>query len=858
MSEQATLSGEPQLLRVLMVDDSPDDVLLLVEHLRSGGYAPHWRRVATEATLAAALQEDWDLVLADYTMPGFSGRQALAMAQATAPMMPCIFVSATLGEEAAVQALQAGARDYVTKTDLRRLLPAIARELRAAAARRRQRATDARMRHLLTVSADAVIGFDAGCTITMWSDGARALLGYEEADIVGEHMSMLIPEHQWPVFNDLLAAFRVAQEPTWRIDERVDITGRRLDGTPVPIEASLSRYSENAALSFLLVLRDISERRQNEREMRVLLAIADVANSHADLTDTLRVSLDQLCRVLGWSQAQIWQPDGHARGLMCSAVVAAAGAPIAAEGHRCRVGEDLPGRAWHSAQAQWCELDAVDERVAPRRALLLAKGLRTALAVPIMGEHGPLAVIEGFLDERRPRNERSLRVMQTVAGQIGNAMQRKQAEQRLQQLAHYDSITGLPNRVLFTDRLERAMAEADRHGGLVGVIFVDLDRFKSINDGLGHDVGDQLLLRIAERLRVAVRVEDSVARLAGDEFGVLVPNLARADDLARVANKLLEAFQAPFDVHGQPVRSGASLGLTLYPLDERSISGLLRNADSAMYRSKERGGGVYCFFEPDMASQAGERLALEADLQRAIEQDELFVCYQPIKALISGRVTGVEALVRWQHPQRGLLMPDMFIPLAEDCGLIHDLGEWVLRRACADVAGLAAGGDFKLAVNVSARQLKHAQFATRVMDVLAQTGFDPRWLEFEVTESALLRGADVALDTVHQLGRQGVRFSVDDFGTGYSSLAYLRQLPIDKLKIDPSFICQEGQSVQNDSIVAAIIALAKSLGVSVVAEGVEFAPQVELLAAHGCNEVQGFLISHPLLIEDLRSWLVRD
>ncbi|MGE0810049.1 MAG: putative bifunctional diguanylate cyclase/phosphodiesterase, partial [Immundisolibacter sp.] len=332
----------------------------------------------------------------------------------------------------------------------------------------------------------------------------------------------------------------------------------------------------------------------------------------------------------------------------------------------------------------------------------------------------------------------------------------------------------------------------------------------------------------------------------------------RAEDLARVAGKLLEAFESPFEINGQPIRSGASLGLTLYPIDERSASGLLRNADAAMYRVKRSGGGRFCFFEPGMTEQATDRLALEADLTRAVERGDLRVSYQPVKALASGRITGVEALVRWQHPERGLMLPSLFIPLAEDCGVIHELGAWVLRRACEDMATLAKDQDLRLAVNISVRQLKHPQFEQRVLEVLEQTGFDAGRLTFEITESALFGGGEVAADTVRRLAEHGIRFSLDDFGTGYSSLAYLRQLPIDKLKLDPSFIGDDTLSSTDGAIIAAVIALARSLGIDVVAEGVESAPQVELLALHGCDQMQGYLISEPLSVEALVAWLRGD
>ncbi|MFZ5493278.1 MAG: EAL domain-containing protein [Pseudomonadota bacterium] len=853
MTGFAPLDAAPAPLRVLVVDDSPDDALLLIEHLRDGGYAPNWRRVATEKDLLRTLEDDWDVVLADYTMPGFGGSGALALVRRHAPTVPFIFVSGTLGEAAAVRALQEGARDYVTKSDLRRLLPAISRELRAAQENQRQLAADARVRQLLAVSADAVIGFDADCRITLWSGGAALLLGYTEADIVGQHLSRLIPEHQWPMFETLLEAFAAAPEATWRIGEQADISGQRVDGHPVLIEAALTKYRENGHAAFLLVLRDISDRVQHEREMRLLLTVSQQATAGARLPAILAACAHQLRLEHDWLQVQIWLPDERATRLERSALAVAPGRPPSTVDTDDALGDSLPGRAWLTGSALWFEPGAQPPEPAPRPRL--PADVRTALAVPVLSEHGPLGIIECWLAEPRPRDERLLSVLRAVADQLGNVIQRQRAEQRLQQLAHYDAVTGLPNRVLFADRLERAMVEADRHGGLVGLVFVDLDRFKSINDGLGHDVGDRLLVRIAERLQGAVRAEDTVARLAGDEFGVLVPNLVRTEDLARVAGKLLEAFESPFEINGQPIRSGASLGLTLYPLDERSASGLLRNADAAMYRVKRGGGGMFCFFEPGMTAQATDRLALEADLQRAVERGDLRLSYQPIKALANDRITGVEALVRWQHPERGLLLPDVFIPLADDCGIIHELGEWVLRRACEDLATLPGGDDMQLAVNLSVRQLKHPQFEQRVLDVLAQTGFDPQRLAFEITENALFSGGEAALETVRRLGRHGIHFSLDDFGTGYSSLAYLKRLPIDRLKLDPSFIAPGATAREDGAIVAGIMMLARILGIAVVAEGVESDRQLALLATHGCDQMQGYLVSAPLPVETLRCWL---
>ncbi len=857
MSSPANQS-ESALLRVLMIDDSPDDALLLVEHLRNGGYAPLWRRVDNEAMLLSALDSDWDVVLADYTMPAFSGRRALELVLQNAPGLPFIFVSGTLGEDTAVEGLQAGAADYVTKNDLRRLLPAIARERAADRSRREQAAFAARVKHLLSVSADAVIGFDSAHCISLWSNGARQLLGYAEHEAVGKPLASLVPEDGQSMFDQLLVAFRTSDDAVWTLDERSEVEVLHSGGQRVPVEVGLSRYDENGASMFVMVLRDITQRRLSEREMRLLLLIAEVANDGRGLSDTLRAGLHHLCQVLGWPQAQLWQQERATGRLACTTAVTADGRLLCESPATCLPGADLPGRVWQSGQAQWVELEEerVDTVASERRQSLQAQGLRTAVAVPVVGENGVLAVLECFLAERRPCDERVVRVLQTVAAQIGNAIQRKQIEQRLHQLAHYDVVTGLPNRVLFADRLDQALAETARHGSMLGVIFVDLDRFKSINDSFGHEVGDRLLRSIAERLQTALRTEDTVARLAGDEFGVLVPGLGRAEDLARVAHKLLETFQAPFVIDGQPLSTGASLGLTLYPTDERNASGLLRNADGAMYRAKARGGNVFCFFEPGMTMQATDRLALEAELATAIAGDALSVYYQPIKSLPDGQVVAVEALVRWQHPQRGLLLADSFVSVAEECGLIQALGEWVLRQACREIGTLSSGGALRLAVNVSVGQLKHPGFEQRVVDVLAETGFDPRRLQLEVTEATLLQGADAALEMLRRLHEQhGIHFSIDDFGVGYSSFARLKRLTVSRIKIDPAVLVGDSASPQGAALVSAIVALGRSLGIEVVAEGVESGEQAELLAACGCSELQGFLVSAPLPAQALEHWL---
>lgn len=847
---------ESALLRVLVVDDSPDDTLLLIDYLRDGGHAPLWRRVASEEALRTALDDEWDVVLADYTMPGFSGARALTLVLERAPQVPFIYVSGTLGEDAAVQAMRNGAVDYVTKNDLRRLLPAIAREREAARSRQAEAASTARSQHLLAVSPDAVIGFDSARRIVLWSDGAQVLLGHTPTEVIGRPLDLIIPVSHRGLFDEALRAFRASEAAAWRLDEHIEVEALSRHGALVPVEAGLSRYLEDGASIFVLVLRDITERRLGEREMRLLLAIAEVANDGRSLRNTVRACVQSVCRVLGWPRVQLWRIEGDER-LLCEAAQTRDGALPAPD--PVPVGADDPlAEAWRARDAQWLILDD-DAGLPARLAQLQTQGLGTAIAMPVLGEDGVLAVLECFLDQAQAPNPRVLQLLQAVAAQFGNALRRKLAERRLHRLAHYDALTDLPNRVLFVDRLERALAEAARHGGTLGLIFVDLDRFKSVNDVLGHHLGDCLLQELAKRLRAAVRDEDTVARLAGDEFGVLVPNLAHAEDLARVARKLLAALDVPVDVDGHTVRGSASLGLALSPANGSTAEDLLRNADSAMYRAKVQGGGTFCFFEPGMTMLAADRLALEADLGRAIRGDELTVCYQPIRSVETGATIGVEALVRWEHPQRGLLLPEHFLPLAEDSGLIHDIGDWVLRRACADIGALPLDAAFTLAVNISPGQIAHPDFAARVTQALADTGFDPHRLQFEVTEATLRAGAEPAVEILDRLQRQvGIRCSVDDFGTGYSNIARLQQLAVSKLKIAPTLLTDLATGHDAATLVSALVALGHSLGMQVVAGGVESAEHADLFGACGCNELQGFAISEPLTAEALRRWLGAD
>jgi diguanylate cyclase (GGDEF)-like protein/PAS domain S-box-containing protein len=446
---------------------------------------------------------------------------------------------------------------------------------------------------------------------------------------------------------------------------------------------------------------------------------------------------------------------------------------------------------------------------------------------------------------------------------------RRLTQERLMQLANFDSLTGLPNRTLFRDRLAQAMARARRSGVPMVLMFLDLDNFKVINDSLGHEVGDQLLRHVALMLESCLRQTDTVAhrgpedtitvsRLGGDEFTVIAEQVASAEDAALLARRILEALATPLQLLEHELHASASIGISMYPVDDTDLDGLVRHTDMAMYRSKAMGRGVYSFYSHELSAEVAARLSMENDLRRALERHEFALHYQPKFHLGTGQVSGVEALIRWHSPGRGLVPPDRFIAVLEDSGLILPVGAWALRTACSELAAWDAAGAprLTLAVNLSARQFRQPFLARFIADALNDAGIAPHRLELELTESLLLEDSEGNRNVLGQLAEMGVRVAIDDFGTGHSSLSYLKRFDIDTLKIDRSFVSELPHDAEDAAIATAVVAMGHSLHMKVVAEGVETIEQAEFLYALGCDEIQGYLISRPLPAPQLLAWLL--
>jgi len=426
-------------------------------------------------------------------------------------------------------------------------------------------------------------------------------------------------------------------------------------------------------------------------------------------------------------------------------------------------------------------------------------------------------------------------------------------EERIWHLANYDPLTNLPNRALLSERIQQELAYARNTRQLLAILFIDLDNFKRVNDSLGHQAGDELLRQYAERLRSVLRTRDVVARQGGDEFIVLLPGLSERSQINNVCHKILEVSRLPFQIAGQEAHVSASIGVSLFPEDGADADDLLKHADTAMYFAKSTGKSDYKPFSIQMEETVQQRVRLEKTLHGVVERGEMLLHYQPVVNLASGALYAMEALVRWKHPELGVLMPSAFIQHAEDSGAILEIGEWVVTEACRQVGAWHAQGYPKVsvAVNLSGRQLKDEGFVDTVLRALREARLDPRYLELEITESVMLEHVSQTLETLNRLRGQGIRLAIDDFGTGYSSLSYLKRFNVDRIKIDKSFV----QNIANDrndaAIVKAIIAMARSMEIEVTAEGIEEKTQAQHLLAHGCQSGQGYLFGRPIPAEDM-------
>ena len=632
-------------------------------------------------------------------------------------------------------------------------------------------------------------------------------------------------------------------------------------------------------------LRDLYEK---QRAVSLLEGIAAAANEAPTADKAIRFALRRICEHTGWPLGHVFHvtqnpEDGDLEltpGDVWHAQDTTRFEPFrqATGTTRFPTGVGLPGRTHASGKAEWINDFAADADF-PRAAEAVEVGLKAAFAFPVLVGTEVAAVLEFFAHEWLEPNEELLGVMAYVGAQIGRVIERKRGEERLIHNALHDPLTTLPNRTLFLERLEYAMNRARRYKNYrFAVLFIDLDRFKIINDSLGHLIGDQLIIEVSRRLHESLRLsdlvsrtgsdepsssrsgsDDTIARLGGDEFTILIDEIRNVSDPIRVAERIQREISAPFILGNQEIAITASIGIACSNAAYSAAHDLLRDADIAMYRAKVLGKARYEIFDRTMHAAAVARLNFEADLRHAVDRGEFCVHYQPIVSVSDERIVGLEALVRWQHPTRGLLPPEQFIPLAEETGLIVPIGEYVLREACRQIRvwteSFPNDPPLTVSVNLSAKQFIRPDLISRIRRILGETGADPQQIKLELTESAAMENAEHTKRLLSEFKQIGFQLAIDDFGTGYSSLIYLRRFPIDTLKIDRSFVSRMDANSENLEIVRTILELARNLNMDVVAEGAETAADVHHLKDLRCDYAQGFFFSKPLDAESLETLL---
>jgi diguanylate cyclase (GGDEF)-like protein/PAS domain S-box-containing protein len=807
-------------LRVLIVEDCPDDAELLVRQLAQTGFTAVSRCVDSETAFLQQIGRGWDVILADYAMPGFGALRVLELAAKLAPAVPIIIVSGTIGEEVATEVMKLGAADYLLKDRLARLGQAIDQaiarsrlqqeKLRAEAALAE---SEQRLRAIVESEPECVKIVAADGTLLEMNPAGLAMIEADDrAQVIGRQVLELVHPADRKAYAELHRSTLegAGGKLSFRI---ISLRGalRWMEITSVPLREAGGRIA-----SMLSVTRDITAHRAAEEQLREsetrFRQLAENIHQVFWLTDP---SKSQMLYVSP-AYEEIW----------------------------CRSREEL----MRNPKA-WLEAVHPDDRPRVLDAALTLQGAgRYDEQYRILRPDGSVRWIR---DRAFPvRNE--MGAVYRIAGIAEDVTERRQSEERLAFLAQYDPLTSLPNRNLFQDRLLQAVARAERGGRKVAVMLIDLDRFKEINDTLGHAAGDLLLRDAAQRMKGVLRSVDTLARLGGDEFTLIQEDVAGVGEIIMLAQRVLDLFAQPFLLQGRECFITPSIGIAVHPTDERDPDALLRSADIAMYHAKQLGRNNYQFYQRDLHAKSSEQLLLETSLRRALERAELILHYQPQFETASRRLVGAEALIRWHSREFGAVPPARFIPLAEETGMIGQIGEWVARTACRDAQAWRESGlpPLRIAVNVSAHQLRRRDLVDQISGALNQSGLPPACLELEITESVLMQHGAGTLDILGRLRNLGVGLAIDDFGTGYSSLAYLKRFPVRKLKIDQSFVRNIGTDADDAAIVTAIISMAKSLNLKVTAEGVETRDQLDFLATLSCDEYQGYIESRPLLCND--------
>jgi diguanylate cyclase (GGDEF)-like protein/PAS domain S-box-containing protein len=864
-------SAMKRKIRVLHVEDNPGDARLMERAFGQAGYDAEWTRVETEAEYQSALESLPQVVISDYTLPQFSGLRALELVKQARPEIPFILVSGTIGEEKAAEAIRLGADDYLLKDRLGRLPAAVERAVRdaedRAANKREKTEMDAGLRRAQVMAklAHVITGPDGA--FESWSETLPQLVGVDADRLprsIRAGLGIMHPQDRALLCEKCIDAGRTRQ-PT-----EMEYRLQRPDGSSIHVrqtmEPLVAEHEAHGPLRWFNTLQDITEEvRAQERIKRLNRVYAVLSGINAAIVrirdrrelfqESCRIAVEAGSFVMAWigvvdREASIVRPVASAGDVRDFFDAAPMSVTETKPG-----GQGLVGHAIREKKS----MISNDVQNDPQRRMkkeFAARSINSVAILPLMVGGETIGVLALYASDVGFFDEQEMRLLTDLAGDVSFALDHIEKAEKLDYVSYYDPLTGAPNRTLFHERLKLQLEDAARENEKLALLIVDVERFKTINDTIGRHAGDELLKKICSRIRQGKYPTSWFARIGADHFAIVVPDVTTEEELARrIENRLEQIFASPFTGLGMELRISARVGVAVSPGDGADADALLRNAEAALKKAKTT-GERYLFYAQEMTERVAENLSLENKLRRAIERNEFVLHYQPKVNLANRDIVGVEALIRWQSPELGLVPPGKFIPLLEETGLILQVGAWALTRAALDHRGwveqkLKAP---RVAVNVSQIQLRQRDFV-RVVEQAIIEGVVPTGIDLEITESLVMQDVQANIEKLKAVRALGIRIAVDDFGTGYSSLAYLARLPVETLKIDRAFISSMLDDPNAATLVQTIISLAHSLQLKVIAEGVETEEQAKLLHLLRCDQMQGYLFSKPLPLEQLTALL---
>jgi diguanylate cyclase (GGDEF)-like protein/PAS domain S-box-containing protein len=856
-----------QPVRLVLVEDMPMEAEIAIRQLEAGGFSCQWQRVDSDAHLRRALVDARpDLILSDFTLPGFDGLEALEISREVAPNTPFIFLSGTIGEERAIEALQRGAYDYVLKTNMARLAPAVRRALNEAAAKRARLALEEQLRDIVVTSQDWIWEHDRDGKFTFSSDSVRTILGYSPEEVLGTNASQYVhPED--------LAALDFAMHtlgPRQRTASNLQARWRHRNGSYRWLERNMLVLlgEQGQVMGYRGSERDFTERRRQEKHIsrltRVLKMLSGVNSSMVRIRQRREI-LAEACRLAtsvgGYASAMVALVEPGTRtarpaawaGSLDNQVTQQMSLSIA---DSATDDTSVVSRVLRTGQHLLCnDLQALDMPLAARAPLMDA-GFRSVVAYPLLIDRTAVGALVLTSYDVGAVSDEEARMLRELVANLSFALQYLHKEDEVRFLSYFDPLTSLAKRGLFCDRLVRALEPRIGRRGTPAVAVLDIEHLSTINDSFGRHVGDLLLQQVADRLKRQFDSTELLAHIGGGTFGVIMEAAGDEDEAVHwMQERIMDVFRQAFTVDGRGIPINVKCGFARYPDNGNDANALVQHAEAAL-RGAKSSGEKYLPHRLELSSAVVSRMTMEHRLRGAVERQEFELHYQPKLDVATRALRGLEALVRWRDPDAGLVAPGTFLPLMESSGLIVPLGDWILRQAASDLrrwqgAGISPG---RVAVNISPVQLRRRAFADHLLDLIGEwregTGID-----VEITEGVLIDDVSSAVSQLRVLRRSGIRVAIDDFGTGYSSLSRLAELPVDMLKIDRSFVSQLTTSGAGRTVAETIIALGKAFEMTTVAEGVETPEQFEMLANLGCDQSQGYLHSRPLAAADLEPWL---